>query len=233
MAVAQMPMAMTSFKLDPPKSLAQQVMLRLRRAIVEGELKFGAAINEEMLAESFGVSRTPVREAMGHLQLQGLVTVRPQVGSFVFTPTAADIGELCAFRIAIEPQAAKLAYHHDRAGTLTSMRAAMNEMEKALAAKDNVSYGRADTALHEALFAHCGNRYMVESYRLVAGRVAALRTNLSSPIDVQTPMSFQEHGKLVMSFAQGDFAALESLLTTHIGNSGRTYTQALESVSMA
>ena len=87
----------------------------------------------------------------------------------------------------------------------------MNEMEKALAAKDNVSYGRADTALHEALFAHCGNRYMVESYRLVAGRVAALRTNLSSPIDVQTPMSFQEHGKLVMSFAQGDFAALESL----------------------
>jgi DNA-binding GntR family transcriptional regulator len=222
-----MSLAMRSFKLDPPKSLAQQVMLRLRQAIVEGELKFGAAINEEMLAESFGVSRTPVREAMGHLQLQGLVTVRPQVGSFVFTPTAADISELCAFRIAIEPQAAKLAYQHDRAGTLTSMKAAMADMEEALAAKDNISYGRADTALHEALFAHCGNHYMAESYRLAAGRIAALRTNLSAPIDVQTPMSFQEHAELVMLFEQGDFVALESLLSTHINESVCTYIQAL------
>jgi DNA-binding GntR family transcriptional regulator len=221
--------AIKSFKLDLPKSLAHQVMSRLRQAIVEGELKFGAAINEEMIADSFGVSRTPVREAMGHLQLQGLVTVRPQVGSFVFTPTSADVSELCAFRIAIEPQAAKLAHRHDRAGALASMKAAMADMEKALAVRDKIGYGRADTALHEALFAHCGNRYMVESYRLVAGRVAALRTNLSAPIDVQTPTSFQEHGKLMAVFEQGDFAALEILLSTHIGNSGRTYTKVLES----
>jgi len=52
------------------------------------------------------VSRTPVREAMGQLQAQGLVVIRPQVGSFVFTPSAEDINALCTFRIALEPKAA-------------------------------------------------------------------------------------------------------------------------------
>ena len=74
---------MRSLKLDTPKSLSQRVMQRLRQAIIDGEFALGAAISEEMVANSFGVSRTPVREAMGLLQAQGLVVIRPQVGSFV------------------------------------------------------------------------------------------------------------------------------------------------------
>ncbi|WP_315834849.1 GntR family transcriptional regulator [Bradyrhizobium prioriisuperbiae] len=218
---------MRSFKLDTPKSLSQKVMLRLREAIIEGELKLGAIIAEEMLAQSFGVSRTPIREAMSLLQSQGLVVVRPQVGSFVFTPSADDIAELCAFRVIIEPKAAELAYHHDHNGALSAMRLAIAAMEQAVTEKDNVAYGRADTAMHDALFAHCGNHYLIESYQLVAGRVAALRTNLSAPIDVQTPASFHEHGTLLRLFEGGDFAAFAALMTTHITNSGRTYAQAL------
>lgn len=219
---------MKSFRLDTPRSLAQKVMLRLRQAIIDGDLKLGAAINEEMLAESFGVSRTPVREALGQLQLQGLVVVRPQVGSFVFTPSAEDISELCAFRIVIEPKAAELAYQHDRVGAIAAMGEAIAAMARAVASKDNVAYGRADTTLHETLFTHCGNHYLMESYRLVAGRVAALRTNLSAPIDVQTPVSFEEHRKLVKLFERGDFAAFGTLMTSHINNSGRTYARALD-----
>jgi DNA-binding GntR family transcriptional regulator len=219
---------MKSFKLDAPKSLSQRVMLRLRQAIIDGEFGLGAVISEEMIAQSFGVSRTPVREAMGLLQSQGLVVIRPQVGSFVFTPSAGDISALCAFRIIIEPKAAELAYHHDRAGAVASMASAIAEMEQALTAKDNVAYGRADTALHDALFAHCGNHYLLESYQLVSGRVAALRTNLSAPIDVQTPASFDEHRKLLRLFELGELAAFGALITSHIANSGRTYARALE-----
>ena len=218
---------MKSLKLDTPKSLSQRVMLRLRQAIIDGEFGLGAVISEEMIAQSFGVSRTPVREAMGLLQSQGLVVIRPQVGSFVFTPSAADISALCAFRIIIEPKAAEFAYRN-RAGALAAMRSAISEMELALAAKDNVAYGRADTAMHEAFFAHCGNRYLVESYQLVSGRVAALRTNLSAPVDVQTPASFDEHRKLLHLFERGELAAFETLMTSHIANSGLTYARALE-----
>jgi DNA-binding GntR family transcriptional regulator len=219
---------MRSFKLDAPKSLSQKVMVRLRQAIIDGELKLGAVIAEEMLAQSFGVSRTPVREAMSLLQSQGLVVVRPQVGSFVFSPSAADISEICGFRTIIEPKAAELAYHHDRDGTVAAMRSAMAAMEQALAAKDNVAYGRADTALHDAFFIYCGNHYLMESYQLVSGRVAALRTNLSAPIDIQTPASFDEHRTILRLFEAGEFITLGTLMTSHIANSGRTYAQTLQ-----
>ena len=217
-----------SLKLDAPKSLSQRVLLRLRQAIIDGEFSLGAAISEEMVAQSFGVSRTPVREAMGQLQAQGLVVIRPQVGSFVFTPSAADIAALCAFRIIIEPKAAELAFHHDRTGAIAAMESAIIGMEQALAARDNVAYGRADTAMHDALFAHCGNHYLAESYQLVAGRVAALRTNLTSPIDVQTPASFNEHRNLLDLFERRDFVGFAALMTRHINNSGRTYAEALQ-----
>jgi DNA-binding GntR family transcriptional regulator len=219
---------MKSFKLDTPKSLSQKVMLRLRQAIIEGELKLGAVIAEEMLAQSFGVSRTPVREAMSLLQAQGLVVVKPQVGSFVFTPSAADIVELCTFRIVIEPKAAELAYRHDRDGALQVMTAAIADMKQAVAAKDTLAYGSADTAFHDALFAHCGNHYLMQSYQLIAGRIAALRTNLSSPIDVQTPASFDQHRELLDLFERGKFEGFTKLMTLHITNSGHAYARALE-----
>jgi len=218
---------MKTLKLDEPKSLSQRILLRLRQAIIDGEFALGAAISEEMVAQSFGVSRTPVREAMGQLQAQGLVVIRPQVGSFVFTPSADDITALCTFRIILEPKAAELAYRHDRAGTVAAMGAAIARMEQAVAAKDNVAYGRADTAMHEALFTHCGNHYLLESYQLVSGRVAALRTNLSSPIDVVTQASFAEHRTLVQLFERGELNSFEKLMTTHIANSGVTYARVL------
>ena len=90
-----------------------------------------------------------------------------------------------------------------------------------------VAYGRADTAIHDALFAHCGNRYLEESYQLVSGRVAALRTNLSAPVDVLTPESFEQHRTLLRLFARGELDAFEALMTTHIMASGATYARAL------
>jgi len=219
---------MRSFKLDTPKSLSQKVMLRLRQAIIEGELKLGAVIAEEMLAQSFGVSRTPVREAMSLLQAQGLVVVKPQVGSFVFTPSAADIDELCTFRILIEPKAAELAYGHDRDGALKTMTSAVADMKRAVAARDTLAYGSADTAFHDALFTYCGNHYLMQSYQLIAGRVAALRTNLSSPIDVRTPASFDQHRELLDLFERGKFEGFAKLMKLHITNSGHAYARALE-----
>jgi DNA-binding GntR family transcriptional regulator len=108
------------------------------------------------------------------------------------------------------------------------MSAAIAAMEPAVEAKDNIAYGRADTAFHEALFSHCGNTYLAESYQLVSGRVAALRTSLTSPIDVRTRTSFDEHRKLLDLFARGELAAFEQAMTTHITNSGVVYAKALK-----
>ena len=222
---------MKTFKLKPAASLATQIASRLRQAVIEGELALGSQIPEESLAQSFGVSRTPVREALNQLQLQGLVHVKPQVGSFVFYPSIEDVTALCQFRCVIEPRAAELAYHHDKVGAVGALESAIADMELALQKRDTVAYGRADTALHEALFAHCGNPYLQESYKLAAGRIAALRTNLSAPIDVGNPASFAEHRSFLKLFIKGNFEAFEKLMVVHVKGSGDAYVRALQSTA--
>lgn len=83
--------------IEHPKSLASIVEERLRAAIVNAELKFGQALPEGALA--LGVSRTPMREALTRLELQGLVIIVPKRGTFVFKPTVSDVKQLATFRL--------------------------------------------------------------------------------------------------------------------------------------
>jgi DNA-binding GntR family transcriptional regulator len=218
----------TRFKIDTPKSLASIVAQRLREAIIDGEFGLGAMIPEESLAESFGVSRTPVREALNQLQLQGLVVIRPQRGSYVFEPSEADIAALCEFRCVVEPRAAEMAYRHDREATLVLLQSAIDEMEAARAARDPVRYGRADTRLHEAFFEHCGNPYLQAAYATAATKIATLRTHLSAPADVLHTRGFEQHSELLELFRAGDFQAFEALMLEHVTGTRDNYVISLK-----
>jgi DNA-binding GntR family transcriptional regulator len=215
--------AAARFKIDVPRSLATQVAERLREAIIDGEFALGAMIPEETLAAQFGVSRTPVREALNQLQLQGLVVVKPQRGSYVFEPTEADVAAICEFRCVVEPSAAELAWQHDRAATVAALRAAIDEMEQARATRDGVRYGRADTRLHEAFFDHCGNPYMQAAYATAAVKIATLRTHLSAPADVLHSRGFEQHMRLLALFEAGDFAAFRALMQLHVTGTRDAY----------
>jgi len=221
----------SSFRLDTPKSLAVRIAQRLREAITGGEFALGTMIPEESLAASFGVSRTPVREALGQLQLQGLVIIRPQRGSYVFEPSEADIASLCEFRCVLEPRAAELAYQHDRAAAVADLKAAIDEMAQARAARDPVRYGRADTRLHEAFFDHCGNPYMQAAYATAATKIAALRIHLSAPMDVLNAAGFEQHSRLLALFSAGDFQGFETLMRAHVTGTRDNYTRILKQLT--
>jgi DNA-binding GntR family transcriptional regulator len=216
------------FRIETPKSLATRVAERLREAIIDGEFALGEMIPEEALATSFGVSRTPVREALSQLQLQGLVVVKPQRGSYVFEPSEADIRAICDFRCVVEPRAAEMAWHHSRDETLKALRSAIDEMEAARAAKDSVRYGRADTKLHESFFEHCGNPYLQAAYATAAAKIATLRTHLSAPADVLHTRGFEQHSTLMELFAKGDFAAFEQLMRAHVTGTRDNYVKSLK-----
>jgi DNA-binding GntR family transcriptional regulator len=220
-------------KIEAPKSLATLVAQRLREAIIDGEFALGEMIPEETLAASFGVSRTPVREALNQLQLAGLVVIRPQRGSYVFEPTEADIAAICEFRCLLEPRAAELAYRHAREATAAALQAAISEMEEARAARDAVRYGRADTRLHEAFFEHCGNPYMQAAYATAATKIATLRTHLSAPADVLRAAGFEQHSKLLALFRAGEFAEFETLMRTHVTGTRNSYVASLKSRAAA
>lgn len=217
------------FDFEMPKSLTEIVASRLRQAIVDGEFALGEMISEETLAASFGVSRTPVRDALTLLQNTGLVEIRPKRGSFVFLPSEADMRAICDYRVMLEVQAARWAHAHDRAGVLAALQAGLDEMRAAIAADDDTRYGHADSAFHLALFLHSGNPYLRDAYDLVAGKIAALRTAMSRQFGDAREVSVSEHRAVMDFVGQGDFAGLERLLRIHIDRTVDAYRLAADS----
>lgn len=213
-------------KIEQPKSLTEMVMARLEQAIVDGEFGLGEAISEETLAKTFGVSRTPVRDALTALQRSGLVVVLPKRGSFVFQPSAADTAALCDYRFLLEREGLRLSRHTAPDATLAAMNAALVAMEASLTA-DAVAYGRADTQFHQAFLDHCGNPYLAEGYRLASGKVAALRTHLTAHVEARRTHSLEEHRHMTAYFKAGDLEALFALLAEHINRTRQVYDDAL------
>jgi DNA-binding GntR family transcriptional regulator len=208
---------MKRFEFEAPKSLTQIVASRVREAIIDGEFRLGEMISEETLAQSFNVSRTPVRDALTLLQASGLVEIRSKRGSFVFQPTQEDILAICDFRVVLEVHGATLSHARDKAGTLKALREVLDTMVQADAEDDAVRYGRADSVFHETLFLHCGNSYVRDAYSLMSGKIAALRTNLSKQFGNARAVSLGEHHDVIRLIDAGDFEALARLLQAHVG----------------
>lgn len=219
---------MKVMKIEQPKSLASMVAARLRSAIIDGELGLGESIAEEKLAESFGVSRTPVRDALLQLQVQGLVEIQPKRGSFVFTPTATDVVRLCEFRLMLELQALNLAIQRNQASLLRELDRIVALMTEARAQQDAVAYGQLDTIFHQVFVDHADNSYLADAYQLVAGQVAALRTHLTRPIAQLREQSYDEHCTLTDMARREDFEGLNALMTQHISRTGDLYLAALQ-----
>lgn len=198
----------------PRSSLGVRVTERLRRAIIDGEIKPGDALSEDKLATTLGVSRSPVKEALAALQQQGLIEIRPQRGSFVFIPTKEDTRSLCQFRKTIELEALTLSMERRRSETLAAMHSAAEDMRGACDAGDHLRSARADDHFHDASLEHCGNPYLVNAYELVSGKVAALRSHRSTlPIRQQAS---SEHLLIVEMLEAGKIDQALEALKTHI-----------------
>lgn len=209
-------------------SLSSSVADTLRASIVDGKFELGEALSEDAVAEALGVSRTPVREAMRLLQLQGLVTVVPKSGTYVFQPTEDEIAELCEFRATLEVCAATLAFERHRTETLAELTTAIADMDTARPTRDPQRYGKADTCFHEAFFGNCANRYLQNAYRMNLTRVAALRTHLTFLSPTEPERSFTEHQQIAAIFESGDVGDLGPLLDVHIMRTREMYLIALQ-----
>ncbi len=201
---------------DAPGSLTVRVTERIRQAIQDGEYPLGEALSELKLAAAMGVSRTPVREALNALQLQGLIDIRPQSGSFVFMPSEGNVGELAEFRRVMEVTALRFCFARRREETLREMRAASDAMERARDAGDRLAIARADTAFHQCIAENSANEYLIEAYKLVSGRVAALRTHNLASLDSLHNKSISEHRAIIAAFAKADLERAEAILDEHI-----------------
>jgi len=196
-------------------SLREQVVNALRAAMISGQLTPGVVYSAPALAATFGVSATPVREAMLDLAKEGLVEAVRNKGFRVVELSDRDSDELTELRMLIEvPTTARLAGRLDEAA-LAGLRTLASQIESAAAAGDLIAYLEADREFHLTLLGYAGNRHLVE---LVAElRSKARLYGLGWLADAGRLVdSAREHGELVDLLASGDPDAAETLTRHHI-----------------
>lgn len=213
-------LALPSFTRRP--SVREEVTDVLRGAIVSGEMRPGELYSAAGLGERFGVSATPVREAMLDLGKQGLVEVVRNRGYRVTALSEADLDHITQIRQLLEPTASAEAVPHITDAELEALRALASAIVDAAAEGDLVSYVNADREFHLRLLAAAGNPRLV---RIVDDLRAQTRLYGLSALVASGRLvdSAQEHVEMCDLIASGDAKKLKKLMGTHLGHTRREW----------
>lgn len=218
--------------IERPQSLCDSAVNNIRNAIVQGYYELGEPLSEAMLVKSLGISKTPIREALSILKIEGLVSVIPQKGTFVFTLSAEKLAQLGLYRYSLESTAIDMAMKLSQEGLVSKLLDICAGMKLARDQKEIVAYLQLDTDFHQTIFESCGNSFLQDGYRLINGKVAALRTHLSSH-PTHTDKSFDEHLEIANLLAKGDAKAAKSILKRHTTRGERSYAESITDISAA
>ncbi len=184
--------------------------------IVHGRRAPGTALDETVLSLEFGVSRTPVREAIRQLEMTGLVEARPHRGAVVCDVPPARLVDMFAVMLELEALCARLAATHMTAGERAALRA-LHEGSAALVREERrEDYVAVNDAFHDALFDGSRNGFLAETARHVRFRLSPFRRAQLESGD-RMARSFDEHARIVAALERGDAAAAEAEMRTHIG----------------
>lgn len=197
-----------------PPSLTELAFERVRTGILTGEYPMGSLLSEQTIAQDLGISRTPIREAFGRLQNEGLVIVVPQRGTMVFTMDEARFIEICDCRAVLEVGALKIACAADRQGLTTALQAAVDGMERAVSERDYLSYIDLDVVFHQTFFDVANNRYLDESYRLISGQMTTLRYRIQQWSET-TLRGFKDHKAMLAAIRKADLSSAIEILERH------------------
>ncbi|WIY53221.1 GntR family transcriptional regulator [Devosia sp. YIM 151766] len=212
------------------EALGSQVAAALREAIAAGEYVHGERLIEVELAERFGVSRGPIRDAFGILQAEGLVE-KQQPGVIVIGIDHDSINELYSLRGAIEGLAVRLAvgrYDEARFGTIQRH---VETMQRAAQADDPAGFAQADISFHNEICLISGHKRLADVWqRHEAITMTLLRLTIS--LDQDLSASAAKHLELLNLIKAGDPQAAETELANHLEGSRarmvRVWERALE-----
>ena len=150
--------SLTKLNLDNYKPLRDVVFENLRSAILEGKLKSGQRLMEVQLAEQLGVSRTPVREAIRKLELEGLVVMLPRKGAYVANISVKDLMDVLEIRASLEGLGASLAAERRNDEDIKNLEELEVEFEEAVRTQNIDMLLKKDIEFHECIFKAANNK---------------------------------------------------------------------------
>lgn len=191
------------------------VFRKLREAILVGAFQPGERLRERELVSRMGVSRTPIREALRKLELEGLITTVPYKGPTVTMPTPDSARQLYETRAALEGQAVALFTKRADGAAVDRLRVLIKESERALARRNPAGVLDANNAFHDAIASDCGNTLLQSLIMNLRDRIVLLRVeSLSYP--GRRSRSIAEHKAIVRLIERGDAAGARALVEEHI-----------------
>lgn len=202
-------------KLDNYKPLRELVFENIREAIINGYLKPGERLMEIQLAEELGVSRTPVREAIRKLELEGFVVMIPRKGAYVTDISIKDIADVFELRWALEALAAELAAERASEEEIEQMERHLLELAKVVEEQDVKKIVEIDTKFHETIYTASRNKRLGQILSLLGELIQRYRTLTLSKSE-RIKVTMEEHRAIVEALAARDPQRAGRLAQEHI-----------------
>ena len=190
--------------------LRDVVFNTLRQAILRGELKPGERLMEIQLANKLGVSRTPIREAIRKLELEGLVLMIPRKGAEVAEITEKNMRDVLEVRKALEELAVQLA-----CDKITKK--AAEDFKKILKSKDITEIAEADVRFHDIIYMATDNQKLIQLLNNLREQMYRYRVEYLKREEAH-PQLIAEHAEIIEYISKGEKKAATDIMCKHIDN---------------
>jgi len=198
-------------------SMKDAIVSQLRQEIASGVIPFGEKLSEARLAQRFGVSRMPVREALKELEASGFVAIEHRRGTFVRRLSRPEILDLYEVREAVECMAARLCANRASNEIIALLDEVMFAMADAAERGDADGYSATDERLHELIMQGAGNDPLADYYRLLKQQLhRGLLSLIVTRREGRMERSLAEHRAIVGAIRARDAQAAEAAMRTHV-----------------
>lgn len=214
-----------------PTALYQEVAERLRQRIFAHELTPGTWIDEQKLAEQYGISRTPLREALKVLASEGLVELKPRRGCYVTEISRRDLDDIFPLIAMLEGRCAAEAVAKAKPADIAALKQIHDALENAAAGDRIEAFFEANQEFHRKVQELSGNRWLLQVIQDLR-KVLKLSRLHSLSLEGRLQQSLDEHRLIMAAIAAGDAAGAEKLMHDHL-LSGREALARMEAASSA
>ncbi len=202
---------------------AQRLKQRIEEEIVSGELALGARLDENQLAARFGVSRTPIREALLQLAAIGLIQTKPRRGAIVSAPEPHLLLAMFETMAEIEAACGRLAARRITTDDAAALRDALSGCRAAMATEDAEAYYAENYVFHTVVYRASHNDFLADQALSLHRRLAPYR-RLQLRVRQRVPQSLAEHETIVAAILAGDAIQAADTLRSHVIVQGDRFT---------
>lgn len=207
--------------------LRDVVFNTLRQAILRGELKPGERLMEIALANRLGVSRTPVREAIRMLELEGLVIMIPRRGAQVAQITEQDLNDVLEVRLGLEELAVRFACERITDEEIKALGLAVKEFEKKMSNNDLSAQAEADVKFHEIIYGATHNQRLVQIINNIREQMYRYRIEYLKDVESRKTL-VKEHYEICDALKRRDAESAVEKMCIHIRNQQEAILRSLE-----